>query len=285
MTEIAGQPPTAAPSPQQTQPQRTQPQSQPKARRQFVPLVVTTAALGIALVHVLRPDLKIDTITVVLLVVALLPWLGTLIESIEFPGGGKVQYRQLRAETAEARHEADEARQEAGEAVRTALAAVSAQAPAEQVTMADLERLAARYTELRQSMPGGSARTAQVDRLFGTMMVVTPRVADFDLLAALRSTDPGLRLAAYACVFAEPEAALTRSAELLPELVAALTEREPFGSSRYWGARALDAVTDVIDPATLPAGLGRRLTGPLAELPAESARAATLRRVIAKLAG
>ncbi|MDH6120351.1 hypothetical protein ABH930_004754 [Kitasatospora sp. GAS204A] len=275
MTEIAEQP-------QQPHQRDDLP---PKARRQVVPLVVSTAALGIALVHVLRPDLKIDTITVVLLVVALLPWLGTLIESIEFPGGGKVQYRQLRAETAEARQEADEARQEAGEAVRTALAAVSAQAAIEQATPADVERLAARYTELRQSMSSGAARTRQVDRLVGTMMVVTPRVPDFDVLAALRSADPGLRLAGYARVFGEPETAVAQAPEVLAELLTAVAGREPLGSSRYWAIRALDAGTDVVDPGSLPGDLIRQLATVLTEVPTGSARAGALRQIIAKLAG
>ena len=42
-----------------------------------------------------RPDLTIDTITLVLVAIAAIPWLGHIIESFELPGGPKVTYRKL----------------------------------------------------------------------------------------------------------------------------------------------------------------------------------------------
>jgi hypothetical protein len=57
--------------------------------------IVTLAAFVIALIHLIWPTLKIDAITVTLLVVAVLPWLGSLFKSIELPGGLKVQYQDL----------------------------------------------------------------------------------------------------------------------------------------------------------------------------------------------
>ncbi|MFD4975675.1 hypothetical protein [Streptomyces sp. NPDC058424] len=42
-----------------------------------------------------KPDLKIDAVTAVLLAVAVGPWLGALFDSIELPGGTKFQYKQL----------------------------------------------------------------------------------------------------------------------------------------------------------------------------------------------
>jgi hypothetical protein len=46
--------------------------------------------------HVKDPARKIDAWTVTLLVVGFLPWLRTVFESITFPGGGEVRYRELK---------------------------------------------------------------------------------------------------------------------------------------------------------------------------------------------
>jgi hypothetical protein len=58
-------------------------------------VVVTAVAVLAAVAHILWPNVKIDTITVLLAVIALLPWLGELLESIELPGGWKVKYHSL----------------------------------------------------------------------------------------------------------------------------------------------------------------------------------------------
>jgi len=58
-------------------------------------LVISIGALAIAGVHLLWPNLAIDGITVMLFVVALLPWLAPIFKSIEFPGGGKVEFQEL----------------------------------------------------------------------------------------------------------------------------------------------------------------------------------------------
>jgi hypothetical protein len=56
---------------------------------------ITSLALIVALAHLILPAIHIDAITVSLLVVAVLPWLGSLFKSIELPGGLKVQYQDL----------------------------------------------------------------------------------------------------------------------------------------------------------------------------------------------
>lgn len=56
---------------------------------------VTLLALAIAFVHLIWPAIQIDTITLMLLIVALLPWLSSLFKSIELPGGLKIQYKDL----------------------------------------------------------------------------------------------------------------------------------------------------------------------------------------------
>jgi hypothetical protein len=61
-------------------------------------ILVSAGALLVALVHVLWPDLSIDAVTVVLLAVAAVPWLGPIFKSIELPGGWKFEYQQIQAQ-------------------------------------------------------------------------------------------------------------------------------------------------------------------------------------------
>lgn len=69
--------------------------------RQYISL----GALILALLHLLWPSLSIDAITLILIVIAILPWIAPLIKSFELPGGWKVEFQDLqnassRAETA-----------------------------------------------------------------------------------------------------------------------------------------------------------------------------------------
>ena len=66
--------------------------------------VVTLGALAVALIHLVFPQLAIDSITLVLLVIALVPWLAPIFKSLEFPGGWKVEFQELQkaAQKAEA---------------------------------------------------------------------------------------------------------------------------------------------------------------------------------------
>jgi hypothetical protein len=57
--------------------------------------VITLVALGLALVHLVWPSVAVDSITIILLVVAIIPWLSPIFESIELPGGWKIKFRDL----------------------------------------------------------------------------------------------------------------------------------------------------------------------------------------------
>lgn len=73
-------------------------------RRLGLSLVISTVAVAAALIHLIFPKLAIDTITLYLLTIAVLPWLGQIFESITFPGGAGVKYRDLaKVENAAAR--------------------------------------------------------------------------------------------------------------------------------------------------------------------------------------
>jgi len=63
---------------------------------------ITLAALIAVGIHVGYPALKFDTATLTLLVIAALPWLGSVFKSVELPGGLKVEYQELEKATREA---------------------------------------------------------------------------------------------------------------------------------------------------------------------------------------
>jgi len=68
-------------------------------------IVITLVALSIAAVHLKWPDLRIDSITLTLLLVAVIPWFAQLFKSLELPGGWKIQFQELQ----KAKKRADEA--------------------------------------------------------------------------------------------------------------------------------------------------------------------------------
>lgn len=67
-------------------------------------IVFSAVALLAAGAHVLWPELSIDGVTLVLLALAILPWLAPLFKRVELPGGLTVEFREL--EEAEKRAEA-----------------------------------------------------------------------------------------------------------------------------------------------------------------------------------
>lgn len=58
-------------------------------------VTITAAALIVLVLRAIWPKLRLDAISLGLLVVAALPWLAGLFESLEFPGGWKVSFRKL----------------------------------------------------------------------------------------------------------------------------------------------------------------------------------------------
>lgn len=60
-----------------------------------IQISITLAALFIAIAHVIWPTLKIDSITLTLIIIAIAPWLAPLIKSLELPGGLKFEFKEL----------------------------------------------------------------------------------------------------------------------------------------------------------------------------------------------
>jgi hypothetical protein len=57
--------------------------------------VISLLACVLLIAHLIWPDLKIDTITVTLFAIAVVPWLGSLFKSLELPGGWKFEFKDF----------------------------------------------------------------------------------------------------------------------------------------------------------------------------------------------
>lgn len=58
-------------------------------------IFISCAALVLLITKILLPEVKIDNITIGLLVVAILPWLPSILESATLPGGWGIKFRKL----------------------------------------------------------------------------------------------------------------------------------------------------------------------------------------------
>ena len=60
---------------------------------------ITTIAIVLVFLHLIWPNIAIDSITITLLLIAILPWLIQFIKSFELPGGVKVELHKLEQTT------------------------------------------------------------------------------------------------------------------------------------------------------------------------------------------
>jgi hypothetical protein len=64
-------------------------------RADLIRAVVSTGAVALLLAHLFLPGrVRVDAVAIALLAVAIVPWLGDVFESIDFPGGGGVKFRE-----------------------------------------------------------------------------------------------------------------------------------------------------------------------------------------------
>ena len=56
---------------------------------------ISSAAGLLIITRLIWPDIKIDAISIGLLIVALIPWLTSLVESMKFPGGWEIKLRDI----------------------------------------------------------------------------------------------------------------------------------------------------------------------------------------------
>jgi hypothetical protein len=69
-------------------------------------VLVSAVALGAALLHIATPY-KLDNIVLILLSIALLPWLAAVLRRAELPGGLKFEFQEIKAEQARQARELD----------------------------------------------------------------------------------------------------------------------------------------------------------------------------------
>ncbi len=107
---------------------------------------------------------------------------------------------------------ADEAREsikdievDVREGVGEALSKASAPASRSLDDLDPIDRLAARYNEIRWTTPSGSSRDTQMSDILDRMTTTLRDTTDFDVAAHLRSTDAGKRLAAVAYIDTHPD--------------------------------------------------------------------------------
>lgn len=240
---------------------------------------ISLGAVGMGVVHVVKPELKIDGATLVLAAIAVIPWLGHLFESIELPGGTKLQYRRLEERVEAAERQAQEVRLAVDDASRQARVAlvtsggdgVTGDAAAELV-----EQLIREFTGLRRNETSSAARTYRQEQIFSELIRLTPQLTEFDTDAVLASPDGGTRLTAYARLYARPEP------RHLPALVDAAVQ-ESMAFNQYWAFHAVGAVIDALGVDNVPLGTVRRLSSYLPQLQRGSDRSWVLRAVLGRI--
>jgi hypothetical protein len=65
-----------------------------EGRQRLKSATISTVAVLLGVCHVIWPDIQIDIVTIILIVIALIPWLGSIFKSIEITDWFKVEYRE-----------------------------------------------------------------------------------------------------------------------------------------------------------------------------------------------
>ena len=68
-------------------------------------ITISVVAIALAVAHMVWPAIKVDSITIVLMVISVLPWLAPVIKSLELPGGYKIEFQEVQ----DAKQKADKA--------------------------------------------------------------------------------------------------------------------------------------------------------------------------------
>jgi hypothetical protein len=103
-----------------------------------------------------------------------------------------------------------------------------------------LSRLIDKYDKVREGQDVGDARTSHMTSIVSEMIRLAPHLTGFNVAEALASRDGGLRLAAYACLYASP------NLDLLDPLVAAMLG-DGTGFGQFWGLQAISRAVALLD--------------------------------------
>jgi hypothetical protein len=61
-----------------------------------IKLLITLGAVALIVIHAVLPQLQIDAITLGLALTAVTPWVSSVFKKLEFPGGWKVEFQELK---------------------------------------------------------------------------------------------------------------------------------------------------------------------------------------------
>ena len=222
-------------------------------------LLVTAVALAAVAAHLMWSNLKFDGVVVAMLVVALLPWLGSVFESLELPGGWKLQYREMQQQLEKTHAQSQQAIGAAASASQKVDFALAVSEPTTGTGTASdkFNELAAKYNLIRASQQSSHARTKTLTQMVGQMAALAREMPDYPWQEALSSDDRGRRVAAYAWLYARPTA---DASELLTQTLTTGREDTDFG--QYWNLQALQRCLQLADSdtaAALKPGLERFL--------------------------
>jgi hypothetical protein len=230
--------------------------------------LVTAVALAAVAAHLVWSNLKVDGVVVAMLVVALVPWLGSVFDSLELPGGWKLQYREMQQQLDKTHAQSLQAIGAAVSASQKADFAVAASAPTTGTGTASeqFDQLVAKYNQIRATQQSSNTRTKILTQIVAQMVALAREMPDYPWQEALSSDDGGRRAAAYAWLYARPDADASR---LLARILTSGHEDTDFG--QYWNLQALQRCLQLADPDTA-ATLKPQLERFLPRLPANTPR-------------
>ncbi len=201
-------------------------------------IFISLLAAILAVIHVWKPEVQVDSITIILLVLCALPWMQPLIKTVELLG--------VKIELQELKKQIDEAKGAAASASRQASFAVSAVEPSSggfpsadmelSAGEAAIEELAKNYEHIRATQRSGNVRTAEMTSIVRDMMELARRLKMLDVYKFLEVGSAGKRLYAYAYIYIWP------GQDYLGILVSTITSREDTAFGQYWGLQALSHV-------------------------------------------
>lgn len=250
--------------------------SPPRSTSHKVGIAISIVALGAAVLDVLSTRIEFNAITLGLLGIAAIPWLGQYLSSIELPGGIKAQFQDIRREVQEAKAEASTAHQIAEDAGTKAVtaelrasSAVSLSGPssssrslhqAQDNYAEQLSTLIERYDSIRREQKPGQHRTTSMEAVAEQMTSLLRNASGFDVMFGLQSFG-GRRLAAYSYLMGNPDPAY------LQPLVDSLTAIDPNREGRYfanpyeqvWGLLALESMVKGVASAEISSDVRQKL--------------------------
>jgi hypothetical protein len=204
----------------------------------LVRIIISIVALSLLIAHVYWPKISLDAISIAFLVLACLPWLSSYIKSVEIPGIGKFELQEIKKQIQETQGAIQSVSQKAEFASITSNVESQRLGQIDNVQQAQdkLKSMVDEYNTIRATMDRGSARTTAMTKVVRQMVDLAPSLSNFNLSDTLKSSDRGIRLSAYAYLFAKPDF------DKINNLVESVTEIEdkPFG--QYWGIQAIGKV-------------------------------------------